>query len=65
MVNQRLDANLLRTIRESRDTGYPLADESFKRALAIALGRKTEPVQAGRPQKRREPTPSESGEIGL
>ena len=65
MVAQALDADLVREIRESRDTGYPLADESFKRQLAAALGRKTAPGRAGRPQKRAGHTPSESGEIGL
>jgi putative transposase len=52
LVSQALDADLVREIRESRDTGYPLASASFKSDLAGRHGRKTEPGRAGRPEKR-------------
>jgi putative transposase len=52
LVSQALDADLVREIRESRDTGYPLASESFKSNLGERLGRKTGPGRPGRPEKR-------------
>ena len=54
LLSQALDAQLVRDIRESRDTGYPLASDSFKSHLAERLGRKTVPGQPGRPEKRNE-----------
>lgn len=64
MLSDALEPDLVREIRESRDTGYPLASEAFKSELG-ALGRKTEPGKAGRPRKPRREEPSESPEIGL
>ena len=52
VLSQALDAQLVREIGESRDTGYPLASDSFKAQLAERLGRKTGPGQPGRPGKR-------------
>lgn len=52
VLSQALDAQLVREIGESRDTGYPLASDSFKAELAERLGRKTGPGQPGRPEKR-------------
>jgi putative transposase len=54
LLSRPLDADLVREIRESRDTGYPLASESFKSELAERLGRRTEAGRAGRPEKRLE-----------
>lgn len=52
LLHQPLEADLVRQIRESRDSGYPLASDRFKAALATRLGRKTEPGRPGRPGNR-------------
>lgn len=65
LVNEPLDADLERQIRESRDTGYPLASDAFKAALAARLGRRTEPGRPGRPDKKTDDEPPGLPEIGL
>jgi putative transposase len=65
LVHKPLEADLVRQIRESRDSGYPLASDRFKAALATRLGRKMEPGRPGRPGKQAENEPSRSPEIGL
>jgi putative transposase len=65
LVHKPLEADLVRQIRESRDSGYPLASDRFKVALATRLGRKMEPGRPGRPGKQAENEPSSSPEIGL
>lgn len=65
MVQESVDEELVRQIRESRDTGYPLASDALKAALAARLGRKTEPGRAGRPGKKQDSEPRGSAEIGL
>jgi putative transposase len=65
LVNEPLDADLARQIRESRDTGYPLASAAFKTALAARLGRKTEAGRPGRPEKKTDDEPPGLPEIGL
>ena len=65
MVRQPLEGDLVRQIRECRDSGYPLASDRFKNALATRLGRKIEPGRPGRPGKQAENEPSSSPEIGL
>ena len=52
LVHKPLEADLVRQIRESRDSGYPLASDPFKAALAARLGRKMEPGRPGRPGNR-------------
>ena len=54
LLGQALDADLVREIRESRDTGYPLASDSFKSDFAARLGRRIEAGRAGRPEKQLE-----------
>jgi putative transposase len=65
MVNEPLDADLVRQIRESRDSGYPLASDRFKAELAARLGRKMEPGRPGRPERRAKNVPPGLPEIGL
>lgn len=52
IVHEALEPDLVREIRESRDTGYPLASDAFKSELAARLGRKTAPGKPGRPGNR-------------
>ena len=65
LVHKALEADLVRQIRESRDSGYPLASDGFKAALVARLGRKTEPGRPGRPGRQSESEPSGSPQIGL
>ena len=65
MVQECVDQELARHIRESRDTGYPLASDAFKAALAARLGRRTEPGRPGRPEKKTDSEPPGLPEIGL
>ena len=65
MVQESVEQELIRQIRESRDTGYPLASNAFKAGLAARLGRRTEPGKAGRPEKKTQGEPPGSPEIGL
>jgi putative transposase len=65
MLQEPVEPELVRQIRESRDTGYPLANDAFKTALAARLGRKTEPGRPGRPEKKADNEPPGLPEIGL
>ncbi len=65
LVQESVEEELVRQIRESRDTGYPLASDAFKAGLAARLGRRTEPGKAGRPEKKTDSEPPGSPEIGL
>lgn len=51
LVDEALEPELLRNIRDATNAGYPLASDAFKSALAKRLGRKTEPGRPGRPVK--------------
>jgi hypothetical protein len=65
LIAEKLDAKLVRQIEEAVDSGYPLASESFKAALAARLGRKTEPGRPGRPEKKKRDESRGLAEIGL
>lgn len=65
LVQEPVEQELVRQIRESRDSGYPLASDAFKIALAARLGRRTEPGRPGRPEKTTDHQPPGLPEIGL
>lgn len=51
LFEDELDSALLRTIRESTNSGYPLGSEVFKTTLGRTVGCRLEPKKAGRPPK--------------
>ena len=65
LVQEPVEQELIRQIRESRDSGYPLASDAFKIALAARLGRRTKPGRPGRPGKTTDHEPPGLPEIGL
>lgn len=65
IVHEALESGLVREIRESWNSGYPLASDTFKSEIATQLGRKAEPGRPGRPQRRPETEPPGLPEIGL
>ena len=65
LVQEPVEQELVRQIRACRDSGYPLASDAFRGALAARLGRKTEPGRPGRPAKQLVEDPAGLEEIGL
>lgn len=57
LVGDGIEPALAEQIREAVNTGYPLAGDAFKAALAVRLGRKTQPGRPGRPVGNRALTP--------
>jgi putative transposase len=65
LVDEKIDPSLVREIEEAERTGYPLASDAFKAELGAQLGRRTDPGQPGRPEKREDEQPDGQLEIGL
>ena len=51
LFEDELDSSLLRAIRESTNSGYPLGSEGFKSSVSRTIGRRLERKKAGRPPK--------------
>ena len=51
LFDQALQPSVVLAIREATNGGYPLSSDSFKRDIARANPRRTEPGRAGRPRK--------------
>jgi putative transposase len=49
LLNEALDSDLVREIRDATRGGYPLGSASFKSALTVPKGRKLERGRPGRP----------------
>jgi putative transposase len=49
LLNEALDSDLVREIRDATRGGYPLGNASFKSALTVPKGRKLERGRPGRP----------------
>jgi putative transposase len=47
LCNSEIEEPLLEEIRDTANTGYPLASEAFKRGVIAPLGWKTEPGKPG------------------
>jgi putative transposase len=64
LVEEALDASLVRDIRDATNGGYPLGSDAFKADVA-KRGHKIEPGRAGRPTKQTPASDSSDREIGL
>ena len=51
LLEERLDPDLHRAIRDATSGGYPLASQRFKDSVLGPLGVRTEPGKSGRPAK--------------
>lgn len=65
LFDQHLDADVLRSIREAINGGYPLASETFKASVIAPVGGRTEPGKRGPRAKGPETPGPQNGELPL